>query len=897
MPLLYRLSAYKNWLWHALAFGLLFLIQAALALFLREPFLIVGDEAGYLAHARYLSGAAPIPALDRLTLHHPGYSLFIIPAFWLYESPFDVYRACLIINAFLMSALYLSLHYTLVKLLSIPRKAAILVSLIACLYPPLLLRSSYAWMENAYVPVFMLLIASFGLLVHRKSVFYALAFGLLLGFMYTIQPRSLALLPIAALYLILLGRFRAIPLRAVIAALGAATAVLLATRLLIEHLKTAGGNQIPENQIWVVFEHLKSYQGIHDFALNLTEQLLYLTLSTFGLFPVGALVIGLFFWQRRNRWFDCLLGDAPSAALAFFVLTWLASTVLVAAHPYGLPVEGGQLFKGRYVDGNSALFFALGLTAVLSDKAKAIGKSIPTHFANQWSWRPIVLVVVLIALSTAFVVYGVIAFEPDVTPSNALGVYPFLHFFDSRIEAILAAAALAIIGFTLFSLARGRLRIVAALATACLFLLFSAYDYRYAIIAIQDRVARTSTLAAYIRTYLDSPPYVAYDLSYYHPLPYSSYGYLLPYTRLLAFRSALGERPQAPIVISSRTWQDAGALDAQFWQAEPQVLFVGADHALWTLPSEAQSTLLREVDYSNTVLGRTQLPSWSNRTARGIRAQHIWGIRQEGLVHPPDSSETVPRVWFTNEAMLRVPRGPTAPQAILLNLLSTVERETTLRVDVNGKTLFADKIPPGNWCQTFPLSGPADMPHTEVELRLLRTADAESNTLPANMVVRGITLLDHVPERRHGLSPDPLPPAGYRSRLRLESASAPAAVIRGSMQTIRLNVANTSDHHWPTECELGQNPGSVQLGILWFRKHTSDRALAARVAEARAALPYALAPGGAISLAAILAPVTQGGDMLPPGEYEVWISPIQEGVAWFFEMGDEALKFPVRVVR
>ena len=54
---------------------------------------------------------------------------------------------------------------------------------------------------------------------------------------------------------------------------------------------------------------------------------------------------------------------------------------------------------------------------------------------------------------------------------------------------------------------------------------------------------------------------------------------------------------------------------------------------------------------------------------------------------------------------------------------------------------------------------------------------------------------------------------------------------------------------------------------------------------------------GSLTLTVILAPVKQDGEPLPPDEYEVWIGPVQEGVTWFFQEGDEVLTLPVRIVR
>ena len=164
--------------------------------------------------------------------------------------------------------------------------------------------------------------------------------------------------------------------------------------------------------------------------------------------------------------------------------------------------------------------------------------------------------------------------------------------------------------------------------------------------------------------------------------------------------------------------------------------------------------------------------------------------------------------------------------------------------------------------------------------------------------MRGIALLDHVPDMQlRDVTADPLPASGYRSQLALESPLYPQTLARNTMGTVRLSVTNSSDQTWPTSCEVGNNPGVVQLGILWFRKHSGDRRLSDRIAEGRVALPYGLAPGRSLTLTAILAPVKQDGEPLPPDEYEVWIGPVQEGVTWFFQEGDDVLTLPVRIVR
>ena len=893
--ILTQLSLERGWLRHGLPFGLLLLIQVALALF-RELPLAVSDETVYLANARFLSGTAPMPTLHGSYFFHFGYSLFLVPAFWLFESPTDVYTASLVVSALLMSTLYLSLYYILASIFGVTSRLAMLVSFVTCLYPPLLLRANFAWGESAYVPGFMLTVALLGVLLRRKSMHYAVLFGLFLGFMYTIHPRSLPLILVAMLYMLLWGRSGILRWRAVIAALSAVVALFIGTRLMLDELKSVNPEALSEVQIRPLLAHLMSLQGLHDFLLALNNQLLYLVQSSFGLFLIGLFAVGLFYWQRRRNGLSTFIQDVPTATLTFFCLAWLGSLFLSSAF-LSLPEETGKLLKGRYVDGNSALIFAFGLTAILWGKDKVLGGFTPPFRLSAWSLGTKALAALLISASTAVLIYSVSVFLPVVVSTNSLGFYPYLEILGSTRTAILSASTVAIAGFVVLSLARSHLRFAAVAAVACLFLFASAYDYRFVILPLQERVARSSTLASYIRTYFESPATIAYDVSYGHPVSYFSYEYLLPHTRFLPFASAAGEKPPTNIVISGRNWQMAETLGAQFWQAEPHVLLVGADQALWTLPGPQQSALLQQTDYTNTVLGLYALPAWSVEVAPGIQVQPIWGVWQHGFYHPVTNGQRSSLVWFNGRASLRASTGANPPRYVLLNLLSTVQQATPLRVEANGETVFADSVPSGNWCTSFPLPQYPDAANTTIDLFLPSITGSGTASPQANMVVRGITLLDHAPEIHQGLTPETLPQGAYRSNIALASQPYPKSLAQGAMSTLKLIVNNRGDEPWPTLCEIGQVPGSVQLGILWFRSGSADRTLAARAAEGRAALPYALAPGSSLSVTAILAPITQSGAPLPPGDYEVWIGPVQEGVTWFFQEGDDVLKVPVRVSR
>lgn len=879
---LWRRLVDNVWLCHALAFGLLLVLQLCMVYF-RELPLIVADESVYLAHARYLSDNGPMPALHGAILFSFGYSLFLVPAYWLFDNPHTIYTASLFISALLICTVYLSLYYVLASLLRVPSRLAIAVSLITCLYPPLLLRSNFAWAENAYVAGFVLLIASFGALLRHKSLRFAVQFGLLLGFMYAIHPRSLPLLAIALAYILSLGLARSLPWKTVGATFFLVGAVFTASRFTIAYLRDAIDSEILEYPIRPILVALLSPAGLHDFALKVNEQVLYVVHSSYGLILVGVIymVITHLKWDRTVLVQS--LRDGPTAVVAFTMLAWTGTLILGAALNSAFS-DNIVVFQGRYVDGISTVFLALGLVAIAS------GRSLVR-------WRFGVVLLGVLALSTIAAVYSLIVFPVSYFAPHSLGILPILARFGPTALTIFLYSIFAAAGVAFFLLFRGRLRYMTPLVVASLFLLTSANGYFFAILPLQERVARSTSLAAYIRANIGFPPAIAYDTAAYHPLTYFTYEYLLPRTRFVAFDSNAGESPPVPIVISSSKWRDAEALSAKFWQAEPIVPLVGADQALWILPNASQTSQFQEFNYANTVLGIKYLPSWSIPTANGIQAQPIWGLWHDGLHHPAEPNQDPNIVWFDGPASLRVPNSDLPPQALLLNLVSTAGRNTPLNVSVNDRELFSDEIPPDNWCRLLPLASSLDSPSTHITLAIPSPANTGSADRSARFVVRGITLLDHLPKQPSTLSADPLPPSAFRSQLSLASTPIHQPLVRGTMGTVRVSVMNTGDQVWPTTCETGQTPLTVRLGILWFPENSSGRDLSDRVAEGRGLLPYALAPGDSITLTAVLAPFTPSGNPLPAGNYEVWIGPLQEGVAWFFQHDDDVIKLRVAVHR
>lgn len=133
----------------------------------------------------------------------------------------------------------------------------------------------------------------------------------------------------------------------------------------------------------------------------------------------------------------------------------------------------------------------------------------------------------------------------------------------------------------------------------------------------------------------------------------------------------------------------------------------------------------------------------------------------------------------------------------------------------------------------------------------------------------------------------PVDAANCRSQVSLVGGQHGYYTLKtGKGDTVALNVrvTNLGQQVW---VDRGERP--FRLGIMWFRKGASDHTPQASIREQRISLPDIILTGDTVDLSGRLGPVAD------PGEYEVWVGPVQDGVAWCWHFGDEPLKVWVHV--
>jgi hypothetical protein len=160
------------------------------------------DETGYLANTRVMSGGV-IGNLSLASFYRGGYSLLLLPAYWLGDGPQSQYHFVLATNSLLSSLVFPLLYVMLTRVFTVPVRAACIAAFLAALYLPLVVTTQYAWAESL-LPVLVLVAAvTLGAVVGarqpRAAMGWAIACGGCAGALYTTHGRT------APLVLLLLG--------------------------------------------------------------------------------------------------------------------------------------------------------------------------------------------------------------------------------------------------------------------------------------------------------------------------------------------------------------------------------------------------------------------------------------------------------------------------------------------------------------------------------------------------------------------------------------------------------------------------------------------------------------------------------------------------------------------
>lgn len=162
------------------------------------------DSFGYLANAAYFSGTDWANATH--LYYGYGYSLWLIPLFWLYDMGAAIIHRALLINVMFIVCIFWALTWILRHFFSnVSKYISLMIAGALCLYPYLMNSSLTVWCEILLSLVVLLCaIFSYQALETQKTRYY-IVLGALLPYCFFVHARSVVFLAIfVAMFLVAL---------------------------------------------------------------------------------------------------------------------------------------------------------------------------------------------------------------------------------------------------------------------------------------------------------------------------------------------------------------------------------------------------------------------------------------------------------------------------------------------------------------------------------------------------------------------------------------------------------------------------------------------------------------------------------------------------------------------
>lgn len=293
--------------------------------------MIQSDEGSYLHNAAAIAGYTN----DFANSHHAGYSILLVPAFWIGETPQSIWFWVKAINAFLVFVTVWLLWWLSVFLMpQISNLRRSLGVLISAIYPAGIVLSGYCFAQIALIPCFLATFACLLLALRSGpsgNPYPWLGAGLFAGFAYWIHPVGIVVtigLFISLAYLTWTSKnFLKYSTLLILASIAVIIAYkYLFSPWLLSRMTTSG--LVPNlhySSVPSLASAFSSYESIFKLLVRFSGTIFYITIGTVGLFWVGFFQLGLAYGSH-NRLFQYI---SRSYAIAIFI--FLTACVLGAS--------------------------------------------------------------------------------------------------------------------------------------------------------------------------------------------------------------------------------------------------------------------------------------------------------------------------------------------------------------------------------------------------------------------------------------------------------------------------------------------------------------------------------------------------------------------------------------
>jgi len=324
-------------------------------------FSVLDDEFGYWGIAAYFAGLDWSDAISEIPYYSYGYSLLLIPLFWIFDNPVYMYKAGIILNGILISSSFLLCYDMAKKLLKNVNMYILMgISFAIAMYPAYLAYSSIAWPECLLIFIFWLLTWCFLDLGQESANYKFFLIGFLSIYMYTVHQRALGILIASILVVLIMKILKNINYKQLLLTF-LPIVILLCIHVYIK--------EIVQSNLWLVSNgsltndysaqvgkliQLMSIDGLIRALRAFAGQFFYIgaasfLIAYFGLVELAKIIGKAIRTATKNRQLESLFEEPYFNLYAFLCIAFLLSIAINIVFMIN-PTRLDHLFYGRYIE-------------------------------------------------------------------------------------------------------------------------------------------------------------------------------------------------------------------------------------------------------------------------------------------------------------------------------------------------------------------------------------------------------------------------------------------------------------------------------------------------------------------------------------------------------------------
>lgn len=332
-----------------------------------DQIIVINDEFGYWANAAQISGKKWDFLLSMTPFYSYGYSILLVPLFWLIKIPSKMYAVAIIGNVIVLLVSFGGSMYIIKHLF--PKFTFVqrwFIALLTTLYVNNLMQSQSAWTENL---LYMLVIICCCFLIkvcEKMTITNFICLVLVALYAYMVHQRALVLiiaLGLTFLAMLFKGKLSGKVIGGIFATIIVGIIILYITKNIV--LSFYGNNSLvgindysgQTGKISGIF----TIDGLILFLKNYLGSIFYLSIASYGLIPIGVIFCCkkfIFSFKEKNSTFYFYL----SCLLIYFGAIALSSIFI------GKPTRLDMIMYGRYVDYIVAPFLIFGLISICENR-------------------------------------------------------------------------------------------------------------------------------------------------------------------------------------------------------------------------------------------------------------------------------------------------------------------------------------------------------------------------------------------------------------------------------------------------------------------------------------------------------------------------------------------------